>query len=172
MRVSKETRGKLLFAQFNRLFEPVNRIKNFTPDFENTKLVESVIHTEDGRLLMFSGLFAAPGGINLLPFSLGFTLRGMDGVDTGIGSFAFTPGKLHGGELKQASVMAYLSLLDYLVDTGRLNTPLNSIILLFTKNGSFAWRTHACNQYEPFKAAAMKALPYDMEMEFMEAAAA
>jgi hypothetical protein len=172
MKVSKETRGKLLFAQFDRLFELSRAIKGFVPDYEATNFAPSEVRGEDGRLVLFSGVFVAPTGMALLPFSLGFSALGMDGVDTGLSTMALVSGKVRGPSAVRMSTLALLSVLDYLNETGTYKCNLKGFIARFTKGGQLTERVDACRYYEAFKVAAIKMLPYDLSMEFLEAAAA
>lgn len=151
-----------------KLFRVSNPLPNFQPDFSRIRCALSASR-DGGRLTMFAGCLLIGPRMSLLPFAVSFSDR--DAVATAmLGSFAFHDGRL------QCRVTAFLSVIDFLIETGEL--PLGAL----EEHMSRIWackgapykgeeRKAICDGYADFCIRAAKDLPYDLSLEVLGQAA-
>lgn len=161
-----DTRAKLLYAQLDRLIDLSTIIKDFCPNYDNAKLCSSVI-TDNGKMVLFSGVFVVGGRLTVLPFSLAFYSREERALETGPSTLVIVDGRSNPAARARAKVLAFLSIIDYMIDTGLLDRTLGDIIGRVTAGGKLDFRARVCDEYADFKASAIKALPYDLSPEFL-----
>lgn len=157
--MNKELATTLLFAKLAR---SINTIPNFKPNFDNVNLVSNVTNL-DGKLAMFGGAFRTPNGWLVFPFTVTFS-TGMQGDQvSGLWQLSLAA-KPH----RDGRVWAFLSVIDYLIDTGLLpKRARENHKERISKGGSLTGVVEALAEYDDFCERAAKDLPYDMSLEVL-----
>src|SRR6266702_33874 len=151
-----------------KLFRASNPLPNFQPDYDKIRCVRNT-NREEGRLVMFSGCFVIGRSKALLPFAVSFSDR--DGFAAAmLGSFAF------GDSRPPSRITAFLSVIDFLVETGEL--PLGALEEHTERACGGKGAAHksgerkaVCDAYAEFSVRAAKDLPYDLSLEVLGQAA-
>jgi hypothetical protein len=157
--VNKDLATTFLFAKLSR---SINTIPDFKPNFDNVNLVSNVTNLE-GKLAMFSGAFLTPNGWLGFPFTITFStgLRG-DQVSS-LWQLA-----LAAKVQRVERVWAFMSVIDYLIDTGLLSMRARERHKeRISKGGLLTGVAEAIAEYDDFCERAAKDLPYDASLEVL-----
>jgi hypothetical protein len=159
MKLSNKSAEQLLLANLYRSMQLAEIMPALHLDIENTKLVSNLNHDERGALLMFSGAFIAPRSTVILPFALTFNNR--EEVATGPAQLA-TINKSKRGENQ---IFSFLALIEYLIQIGKIKTPLDRFVWRVTRGGIESVRMKVCDRYPAFRQKSLDLLPYDAHQE-------
>lgn len=152
--MTKELATTLLFA---KLCRAINTIPNFKPSFDNVQLVSNVTNL-DGKLAMVSGAFQMPNGWLTFPFAITFSTGVQGSQVSGLWQLAIAA-----KPQRDERVWAFLSIIDYLIDTGLLPPRSREDHKeRISKGGTLTGVAEAIAEYEDFCERAAKDLPYDM----------
>ena len=155
---SNDTWTKLLFAQLNRALELGRFMHAMVIDYDQMTLQSTILRNRNGSIRLFSGVFMTSMRSSAAPFSLGF--YGADWSCVSQMSLV-----THRGT--RPSVLAYLSIIDYLCERGELNNDLQRYIESVGKQGKNVEKAAAAEGYAEFKLRAAKDLPYDLSLEVL-----
>ncbi|MBB4515847.1 hypothetical protein [Paraburkholderia fungorum] len=159
MKLSKKSAEQLLLANLYRSMQLAEIMPALHLDIENTKLVSNFAHDNRGALLLFSGAFVAPRSTVILPFSLTFNNR--EELATGPTQLATICKSKRG----QNQIFSFLALIEYLIQIGKINTPLAKFVERITRGCTNTVRLNVCDQYPAFRQKSFDLLPYDAYQE-------
>lgn len=159
MKLSKKSAEQLLLANLYRSMQFAEIIPSMHLDIENTKLASNFVHDDRGALVMFSGAFVAPRSTVILPFALTFNNR--EELATGPAQLASINQRKRG----EGQIFSFLALIEYLIQIGKIKTPLERFVRRVTKGGTQTYRVEICDQYPSFREKSFDLLPYDTHQE-------
>lgn len=160
MKPSKKSAEQLLLANLYRSMQFAEIMPAMHLDIENTKLLSNINYDERGALLMFSGAFVAPRSSVILPFALTFNARVE--VNTGPAQLA----AINRDKRGENQIFSFLALIEYLIQIGKVKTPLGKFVWRMSRGGKDLWRLKTCDRYPAFREKSFDLLPYDAHQEF------
>lgn len=141
---------------FAKLCRAINTIPNFKPSFNNVQLVSNVTNLND-KLSMVSGAFQMPNGWLVFPFAITFSTGVQGDQVSGLWQLAIAA-----KPQRNERVWAFLSIIEYLIDTGLLpKRSLEDHQERISKGGTLTGVSEAIVEYDDFCERAAKDLPYD-----------
>jgi|GEM_PF-6826034 len=162
MNISKESRAKLLFASMWSALSLGEIMRHTRIDYDHFGFHGGAVRTSQGNIRLYSGVFYASGAMSsAAPFSIAFFNGQREDTNLYQMSLPFHRGN------SRASVLTYLSILDFLADTGEITHTVEEYIARLTDGGRYTTRTQYAAEYSEFKAKAIKSLPYDLSLEFL-----
>jgi hypothetical protein len=144
MNITKEERGQLLFAQFAILLslkDRVHELQNGFPEF--ARLNSVLLRDKANNPVLFAGTFSLPSIDSIAPFSLGF--HDAANGRSGLNQLAETTNGYRNERRK--STLLYLSIIDYLVESGELNRTFDRYVGGFSGYGRDRQRDNISADY-------------------------
>jgi hypothetical protein len=159
MKLSNKSAEQLLLANLYRAMQLAEIMPAINLDIENTTFVSNINTDDRGALVMFSGSFVAPRNSVILPFALSFNNR--EELATGPAQLA----SINRGARGENHIFAFLALVEYLIQIGKVKAPLGRFVWRMSKGGTHAWKLRACERFAAFREKSFDLLPYDAYQE-------